>query len=155
MRMAPVLTSTIVTVAALGVGVVPAAAAGPSFEREDIWFEEQNALLTAECGVPVTLAGEGHATNRYFDETGKPGIRYVRTVNVTLSVRAGDNEVTLRDVGGDVEVLFPDGTRVLSVVGQLPFWFTGVLKIDVDTGEVLQEPQRYTDASSVCAALTS
>jgi len=153
----PSVLTTLAAVAALGVGVVPAAAAaaGPTFERETISFEAPDAFLTAECGVPVTIAGEGHATNRYFQETGRAGIRYVRSVNVAITASAGDNEVTFRDVGADVEVLLPDGTRVLSLVGQLPFWFTGVLKIDPDSGEVLQEPQHYTDATAVCEALTS
>jgi hypothetical protein len=141
--------------ALVGLGVAPATAAGPTFEREDISFEFDDALLTAECGVPVTTSGEGHATNRFFDETDRTGIRYVRSVNVALTFRSGDHEVTLRDVGGDVERVTADGTRVLSIVGQLPFWFTGVIKVDLDTGEVLQQPQRYTDADRVCAALTA
>jgi hypothetical protein len=58
-------------------------------------------------------------------------------------------------VGADVEALLPDRKRVLSLVGQPPFWFTGVLKIDLDTGKVLRDPQHYTDTSRVCAALTS
>ena len=41
----------------------------------------------------------------------------------------------------------PDGTMILSIVGQIPFGpgFTGVLKINLDTGEVIHEPHHFTE----------
>jgi hypothetical protein len=44
---------------------------------------------------------------------------------------------------------------VLSIVGQVPFDFKGVLKIDLGTGEVLHEPTAPYDTTKVCAALTA
>lgn len=47
-----------------------------------------------------------------------------------------------------------DGTAVLSIIGQVPFGFTGVLKIDLDTGEAILEPQHSTEGNveRACAA---
>jgi hypothetical protein len=65
--------------------------------------------------------------------------------------------VTVRDVGGDVLRVEPDGTVVLLLIGQLPFAFTGVMMLDPDTGEVILEPQHSLegDVEAVCAALTA
>ena len=45
---------------------------------------------------------------------------------------------------------------VVAIIGQLPFDFTGVLKFDAETGEVLLEPHHSTaeeDVDEACAAL--
>ena len=42
--------------------------------------------------------------------------------------------VRFRDVGADVVRIEPDGTATLMIIGQVPFDFTGVLKIDLETG---------------------
>jgi hypothetical protein len=43
-----------------------------------------------------------------------------------------------------------DGTVVLMIVGQVPFEFTGVLKVNLDTGEVILEPRHTVDTTQVC-----
>jgi hypothetical protein len=43
-----------------------------------------------------------------------------------------------------------DGTVVLMIVGQVPFEFTGVLKVNPDTGEVILEPRHTVDTTQVC-----
>jgi hypothetical protein len=37
----------------------------------------------------------------------------------------------------------------------VPLGFTGVLKIDLDTGEVILEPHHVVDIEGVCAQLTA
>jgi hypothetical protein len=49
----------------------------------------------------------------------------------------------------------PDGTAVLLIFGQVPFEFAGVLKIDLETGEAILEPQHIVDVEEVCARLTA
>ena len=51
----------------------------------------------------------------------------------------------------------PDGTAILMIIGQVPFEFTGVLKIDLETGEAILEPQHTTEENleKACAALTA
>jgi hypothetical protein len=43
------------------------------------------------------------------------------------------------------------------VIGQVPFGFTGVLKIDLATDEVILEPQHSLEGNieEACAALTA
>jgi hypothetical protein len=45
---------------------------------------------------------------------------------------------------------------VLSVIGQVPFDFAGVLKIDLETGDVILEPHDRSEKqlAKACAKLT-
>jgi hypothetical protein len=45
-------------------------------------------------------------------------------------------------VGSQVE---HDGTVILSTAGHQPVEFTGVMKINLDTGKVEHEPQHFAD----------
>jgi hypothetical protein len=72
---------------------------------------------------------------------------------VTLVATAGDNSVQFKDVGIDLVLVEPDGTAILMIIGQVPFEFTGVLKIDLATGEVILEPHAV-DTTRVCRLLT-
>jgi hypothetical protein len=110
-------------------------------------------FLSEECGVDVTTHVEGKIKLREFDRTN--GTVSVSTINVAATATAGDNTARFRDVGVDHARITPDGTLVLSIVGQVPFDFKGVLKINLDTGEVLHEPTRADDTTKVCAALTA
>jgi hypothetical protein len=101
----------------------------------------------------VTTHVEGKIKLREFDRT--TGTVSVSTVNVAATATAGDNIARFRDVGVDHARITPDGTLVLSIVGQVPFDFKGVLKIDLGTGEVLHEPTAPYDTTKVCAALTA
>ena len=75
---------------------------------------------------------------------------------MALTATAGDNVFRFRDVGADVERIEPDGTAILMIVGQIPFAFTGVLKIDLETGEAILEPQHSIEErlETACAVLT-
>jgi hypothetical protein len=156
MRSRALVVSALALVA-LAVLAPTAPAAKPDRVVIDIDDTGPDEFLTEECGVPVTFHAVGRVTLRTFDDDGSAGLLQVNTVNIAITVTSGDNSYRFRDVGADHLQRKPDGTLVLGIIGQLPFDFTGVLKIDPDTGEVLHEPQhsiadRLDDA---CAALTA
>jgi len=111
-------------------------------------------FLTEACGVAVTTTVTGRVT--FLDFPDRPvGPQDLRTINAAFVARAGDNQARFRDVGIDLVRVEPDGTVVLSIVGQVPFGFTGVMKINLDTGEVILEPQHIVDTTRVCRLLTA
>lgn len=139
----------------LAAAAVPAAvAAPPTIERIAIDDTFDDEFLTEECGFPVSSHVGGHAVVRTFDGAGT-GVAEVLTINVTITATADGNTYRFRDVGADITRVTPDGSEIVMIVGQIPFDFTGVLKIDVATGEVLHEPQHLTAAriEEACAAL--
>jgi hypothetical protein len=131
-----------------------ASAAAPTIERIEIDDTFPDDFLTVECGVPVTIHAQGDLTVRTFSGE-RTGPAQLSTLNVTVTATSGDNSVTVRDVGGDLTRVEPDGTAVLSIFGQVPFEFAGVLKIDLETGEAILEPQHIVDVEEVCATLTA
>ena len=146
----------LVGLAAVTALLAPGAMAGkPVLERIDIEETAPDAFLSAECGVAVTTLAEGHVIRRLFDETGT-GPASVTTINIGITATAGDNVVRFRDVGADVVRIEPDGTAILMIIGQVPFDFTGVLKLDLETGEAILEPQHSTaeNLEKACATLT-
>ena len=132
-----------------------ATAGKPVFQRIDVNETAPDPFLTEECGVAVTTQAEGHITSRTFTGGGT-GVASVRTINIALTATAGDNVVRFRDVGADVVRIEPDGTAILMIIGQVPFDFTGVLKIDLETGDAILEPQHSTaeNLEKACATLT-
>jgi hypothetical protein len=134
--------------------VASATAAQPTFTRVQVDDTFVDADLSAACGVPVTVHALGHITLREWDRD--KGTVALNTINVAVTATAGDNSYRFRDVGADHLKITADGA-VLSIIGQLPFDFTGVLKINIDTGEVVHEPSH--DISSrvddACDALTA
>ncbi|HXV33100.1 MAG TPA: hypothetical protein VD769_03735 [Gaiellaceae bacterium] len=143
--------------------VAPGAFAGkPTIERFDIDETFADDFLTDACGVPVTTTAKGHVIVRTFSGGGK-GVAEVRTLNVAYVARSGDNAYRFRDVGADHLQVKPDGTEILMIIGQIPFGidddpqgFTGVLKINLTTGEVILQPQHGIGGTEeACAALTA
>ena len=132
-----------------------ATAGKPVFERFDVNETAPDPFLTAACGIAVTTRAEGHVIVRTFTGGGT-GVAAVRTLNIALTATAGGNVYRFRDVGADVERIEPDGTAILMIIGQVPFDFTGVLKIDLETGDAILEPQHSTaeDLDAACATLT-
>jgi hypothetical protein len=146
-----------VAVAAMvGLGIPTAHAAPPTIERIDIDEEFPDEFLTAACGFPVTVAERGHIIIRTFTDRDK-GVVEVLTINLAVTASANGNEYRFRNVGADVTRVTPDGTVILSIIGQSPFGFTGVLKVNLDTGEVIHEPQHSTaeDLEEACAILAA
>lgn len=73
-----------------------------------------------------------------------------------MTATAGDNAYRFRDVGADHVVVKKDGTEILSIIGQIPFDFLGILKINLTTDEVIHEPRHDISGrlEEACAALT-
>ena len=138
------------------VGPGAALADKPTFERITIDESFPDEFLTEACGVPVTTTAQGHVIIREFSGEGT-GVAQLTTINISLTAMAGDNTYSFRDVGADLVRIEPDGTAILSIIGQVPFGFTGVLKIDLETGEAILEPQHSTEGNVevACARLTN
>jgi len=133
-----------------------ASAGAPTRERIEIDETVVDELLSEECGFEVVTTFSGHIIVREFDRA--KGVVSVRTLNILGVATANGNTVRIRDVGADQVRIAPDGTMILSIVGQIPFGpgFTGVLKINLTTGEVIHEPHHFTeDVAGVCAALAA
>ena len=133
----------------------PAAGLGaaPTFERitvDDSFVDEE---LSAECGVPVTGTATGHVTLREFGEDS--ALVAVNSISISIVLSSGDRTFRLRDVGADVARVNQDGTVVLLITGQVPFFFAGALIIDTETEEVILEPKDRSDAqiARACKAL--
>ena len=134
-------------------GATGAAAQAP--EREVIQVDDEfvDEGLSEECGVEVTV----HITGRVTLFTFPDGtvLQNLTTINFAGVATAGDNQIRFRDVGIDQIRVQPDGTVILSIVGQVPFGFTGVLKINLETEEAILEPHHFVDIEEVCARLTA
>lgn len=149
-----------VVVAALASGLaalalaVPAVGAPPTVERIEVDETTPDEFLTEACGFPVTTHAKGHLV--VIESGGEgTGVVAVRTLNIALTATANGKTYRFRDVGADQVRRTPDGFEILMIIGQLPFGFTGVLKVNETTGEVILEPQHSTegDVEDACAAL--
>src|SRR5918999_2913370 len=149
----PTLFLTVAALVTLALGVSGATAAPP--EMETITFSDtfEDEELTAACGVDVTTSVNGRLTFITFPD--RPvGPQELTSVHVDFVASAGDNQVRFKDVGVDLIRIAPDGTVTLMIVGQVPFEFTGALKINLTTGEVILEPRHTVDTTRVCRLLT-
>jgi hypothetical protein len=136
--------------------IAPSASAGkPTIERFDVDDTFADDFLTDACGVPVVTTARGHVIVRTFPDGTGPA--EIRTLSIGLTARAGDNTYRFRDVGADHVQVKQDGTPILMIIGQVPFDFIGVLKINLATGEVIHEPQHSIEGrlEDACAALTA
>ena len=131
-----------------------ASAAKPTMNVIHVDESFPDDFLSDACGVAVTTHIEGRIVERTF--AGGTGPAALRTLNLALTATAGDNAYRFRDVGADMVRIEPDGTAILLIIGQVPFDFTGVLKIDLETGEAILEPQHSTaeNLEEACATLT-
>ena len=137
--------------------VAPSAFAGkPTIERFDIDETFADGFLSEACGVPVTTRAQGHVILRTFSGNGS-GPAEIRTLNIALTAMAGGNTYRFRDVGADHVQIKKDGTAILMIIGQIPFGFSGVLKINLTTGEAIHEPSHSLEGrvEEACAALTA
>lgn len=147
--------SLVVGLALLSVTLGTAAAWAVPPERETITFSDtfDDEFLTDACGVDVTTTLNGRITFLVFPD--RPvGVQDITSVHVDALAIAGDNRVRFKDVGVDLVRVTPDGTVILMIVGQLPFDFTGVLKVNLTTGEVILEPRHTVDTTRACRLLT-
>jgi hypothetical protein len=125
-------------------------------ERIDVDESFPDEFLSEACGVDVTTHALGHIIVRTFSGEGT-GPAEVRTINIAFTATADGNTFRFRDVGVDLVRIEPDGTAILMIIGQIPFGFTGVLKIDLETGEAILEPHHSLEGrlEEACAALTA
>jgi hypothetical protein len=80
----------------------------------------------------------------------------VFTVNLTGIITSEFGSFRVKDVGSDATRITPDGQVIVSIRGQVPFFFKGVLKFDGTTEEWLNEPNLASGERQVeraCAAL--
>ena len=133
---------------------VPAFGAPPTVERIEVDETTPDEFLTEACGFPVTTHAKGHLIVIEPEGEGT-GVVALRTLNIALTATANGKTYRFRDVGADQVRRTPDGFEILMIIGQLPFGFTGVLKVNETTGEVVLEPQHSTegDVEDACAAL--
>jgi hypothetical protein len=118
----------------------PAAAAPPTIERIPIETSFADGFLTEECGVAVTTTLRGFVLERTFSDP-DGNLRALSTVNITGVASSEYGSFRFKDVGADQLKAAPDGTVTVSIIGQLPFDFAGVLVLDLETGEVVHEPR--------------
>ena len=154
MKLVRMLVAAAAVVGVIAGGAVPAAAAKPVIERITVDDTFADQFLSRECGVRVETRAQGRVTFKSWDRQGTGPVEMV-TVNVTLTARAGDNTYRFRDVGSDMIRRLPDGSLLVRISGQVPFAFKGVLKINLDTGQVVHEPTRMVGTERACAALTA
>jgi hypothetical protein len=147
------VVSLLVVVGVMSPGV--AFAAAPTFERitvDETFVDEQ---LSEACGVTATVTLQGQVTLRTFPDEGT-GLVALNTLNLAATITADGRTFRLRDVGGDLVRIEPDGTALLYITGQVPFFFAGVLIIDLETDEAILEPRDRSEwqIERACAALT-
>lgn len=149
--------STIKTLAVLcaAAALVPASAVGapPTIVREDVDETFVDEALSEACGVEATVHLTGHSISR-MREGG--GVLEVVTVNLTGIITSEFGSFRVKDVGSDSTRITPDGQVIVSITGQVPFTFKGVLKFDGTTGEWLNEPNLAAGERQIeraCAAL--
>jgi hypothetical protein len=100
-------------------GATAAAAQAPVKEVIQVDDEFVDEALSEECGVEVTVTLTGRVTVFTFPD-GKV-LQELTTLNLAIVATAGDNQARFRDVGIDQVRVQPDGTVILSIVGQVPF----------------------------------
>ena len=125
---------------------------GPVLERIVI-----NETFTDDDLSDACASGHDHCT-RLRHHPRVPGRgdwpRELNTINIGLTSTAGGRTFRFRDVGADLPGSSGrDG--VLSIIGQVPFAFAGVLKINLDTGETILEPRDRSEQqlAKACAVL--
>ena len=138
-----------------GLAVPSAAGAAPTVMHITIDEQFTGEFLAEACGYlgPVTIRVQGHAGAVEFSDPGRAPV-LINPVHFLVTYRVDDAEVTVREIGGVVVRLTPEGLVQLSA-GQT-LLFTGAIKVNLDSGEVILEPQHSLDAQTaeVCALYT-
>ena len=150
-----VLGLVVAVAAAVGLGCPVAQAAPPTVEHvvvEGAGFDE---FLSDACGFPVLFTEKGRATFVFFGDAGTGPVQ-LRTANLVTTVSANGNKVVLTQAGAELTSVTPEGVAILTISGKLgPFLATGIIKINLDTGEVILAKLHPTndDVVRVCAML--
>jgi len=142
---------SLVTLVGLACLAPTASGGAPTRERIEV---DESFVDTEVCEFPVMVHSVGHVIIREYDRA--KGVVSLQTLNIRSVATANGKSAKVHDVGSDQIRVAPDGTLILSIRGQVPFdpGFNGVLKINLETGEVLHEPTALKDrAAALCAAL--
>jgi len=149
--------NTIKAVAVLcaAAALVPASATGapPTFVREDIDDTFVDEGLSEACGVEANVHLTGHSTSRVREGN---GVREIFTVNLTGIITSEFGSFKVKDVGSDATRVTRTGQVIVSIRGQVPFFFKGVMKFDGTTEEPLNNPNFAAGERQIeraCAAL--
>jgi hypothetical protein len=155
MRTTARLATAISAAALMLAAATPAQAAAPTIERIPIDDAFHDDFLSAECGVDVTTTFHGFVIQRDFVD-GAGNLVSLATINVTGTSSSEFGSIRIKDVGADQLKVASDGTLTLRITGQVPFDFAGVLVVDLDTGELLHEPnfRGDTQLEKACRLLT-
>jgi hypothetical protein len=114
----------------------------------------QSPLLTPRCGVEVTITFTGSQKVLTFPH--RPvGPRDLTIFNAEWVATAGDNRVRFRNVSIDLVQVKPDGTVISNFASHQPVEFTGQVKTNLDTGEVILEAHHFADLDRMCELLTA
>ena len=148
--------ATTLALTVVGLSTASAHAAAPTIDREEDSFTFDDEFLTDQCDVAISTTVSGFRITREFTGDGA-GPRFLATVNFTVTATAGENTYSLKDVGADLLRVQPNGDEILAIIGQVPFEFNGVLKLDPVTETPLQEPRSSfeREIARACAALTA
>jgi hypothetical protein len=141
----------LVLTGAFGAGVAPGAP--PTIVREEIDETFVDEFLSEACGVKATAHVTGSLTTR---EREGGGVLIVSTVNAIGVITSEFGSFRVKNVGSDATRVTRDGQVIVSLRGQVPFWFKGVLKFDGTTDEWLNEPNLAAGERQVeraCAVL--
>jgi hypothetical protein len=141
---------TLILVAVAGALAPSASAASPTIERINI---DDTFVDQISCGFTVTIQMQGFIIFRNFSDK---RISQLETSNIAFTATGPTgNSVTAKDVGADLTHVMPGPAVVASFSGQETFGFTGVLKINWTTDEVILEPQHTGDIEEFCASLAA
>ena len=111
-------------------------------------------ILSAACEVDVTVSMDGSVRVRTFPD--RPvGVNDLELFKVDWRATAGKTQVRFENVRISAVRTEPDGTVILSISGHRPIEFTGVMKTNLDTGEIVLEPQHFADITQLCKQLTA
>jgi hypothetical protein len=114
----------------------------------------QSSILSPACGFEVTITINGSLRVLTFPD--RPvGPQDLTIANIDWVATANNKQVRFRNVSVERVQVEPDGTVSVSTSGHRPVEFTGRMKINLDTGEVVQEPQHSADIKRLCELLTA
>ena len=134
----------------------PASAGAPVIERVTVDEQFFDEFLSQQCGVEVITHIAGTIIFR-DDPDDRAGVLRHITFNTLVTASADGNTVQWREVALYTLRRTPDGTLVFSRSGQVLLDFSGNVKLDAVTREVIHESQqsRVADRTEeVCARLT-
>jgi hypothetical protein len=107
----------------------------------------RSSLLSDHCGFEVKVNFNGTVRRPL-------GTQQLEIANIDWFATANNKSVRFRNVSVAHIQAEPDGTVTLSIQGHKPE-FTGRMKINLATGEVVEEPQQTGNLDRICELLSA